>query len=355
MKKWVGQFLLYFVCLLGLIELGLRTLWTNPYLPAKFPPRGVLLRENQRGADAVKEYQGKPFHFQTDPDGFVWPSRTVPEKPYYMAFLGDSSVEGAQLPEQLRWPNQVIDQLRNHGWIHLDALNDSHSGATTRDSVELFYNKTSFFEPAIVLHSSGFTDLAYNFTLGRDLPRLQDASSAPNPSQSFYLLAYLKQHYRPGTSNPVGASGPNQAPKFYEADTTQAVQCYARNLELLVFLARQRGCKVYLLTQGSSYGSGWMTREPNRVATLRYRDGGLSEACMQKAMAQINAAIHAVAAKAGVSVIEVADALGNDPSMFLDEVHLSEKGQKTVADLIIARMQADFPHPPSEAAPTTNR
>ena len=345
--KWLARLLLYLTGMLLLLEIGLRCFWTNPATAVKFPSRAVTLRENQRGADQAKTYQGKPFRFQTDPDGFVWPSRTVPEHPFYMAFLGDSSMEAAQLPEELRWTNIVINTLRSKGWFHLDALNDSHAGATARDAVQLFYNKDAFFRPRILLYSSGFTDLAYNFSLGKDVPRLQEMAPPPAP-QSFYLLAFFEQRYSQAPANPVQTSGAPGQSAMYDVDTHPAVESYGRNLEILILLARQLNCRVYLITQASTYGSGWMTREPGKVATLRFRDGGLSESCMERSMKDVNQTIRAVAKKCQVDCIDVADGVGTDPAMFIDEVHLSERGQKVVSELVVKRLLADYPTPPSE-------
>lgn len=320
------------------------------------PARSILLKENERGLNSLQTYKGSNFWARTDLDGFILPSRTIKDHPYYIAFMGDSSVEATYLPPEKHWTSLVLESLRKDGWAHADGLVDAHLGATARDATELFYNKDCFFQPKILVYSSGYTDLAYNFVRGRDFPRFAPTQAEAVSLGGFlernsYLFAYLQSAWKVEVANPVVKSGGGHI-NYYEADVSQPLADYRRNLQMLVKVARLNGCKVYLLTQPCIYGTGILTSDPGKVATIRYKDGGLSEATLEGALNQMNVIIHEVAASEGAECVEVASALGKNLDNYQDEVHTTEAGQKLTGEAVYAKIRGDFKTIPSEPSPS---
>ena len=346
---WIARFVGYLSMLGMLGEVALRLTWTNPH--SGLPVRGVQLKENQRAIRNQFTYHGSPATFETDEDGFVQPSRTVREQPYRIAFMGDSSVEAGNIPTEARWPNLVIAALRGSGLSNADALIDAHAGCTARDAVELFYNKDAFFAPQILLYSSGFTDLAYNLVSGQDFPRYLQSGGEHCGSieRCCYLYAFAQQRWTVGVTNPVRHGAAAQA-RLYPVDCSAAVAAYRRNLSVLVHTARVFGCRVYLLTQPSLYGTGLMSTEPERLATIRYKDGGIDEASLAKAMDDVNQAIREVGRSEGVTVIDTVPTVSKNLDCLSDEVHLTELGNQRVAEAVLQRLIADL-HNASERQP----
>jgi lysophospholipase L1-like esterase len=133
-------------------------------------------------------------------------------------------------------------------------------------------------------------------------------------------------------------------------DLDPALEEYARNLESIVALARERTVRLILVTQPVL----WRPELPEEARNLLWL-GGVGdfqndEGCeyysveaLAEGMRRYNAVLLEIARIHGVEVVDLAAAVGGDPALFYDDAHFNAAGARVVAETIAAHLIANPP------------
>jgi hypothetical protein len=134
-------------------------------------------------------------------------------------------------------------------------------------------------------------------------------------------------------------------------DMTTALTEYRSNLIIIVELAKARGQRLVLMTQPTI----WRADLP-RDAVDRCWLGGTGDFLREQApayyslealaagMAQFNDVLRDVARAHEVEVVDLAAKVPKEESLFFDDVHLTEQGERLVGELIAAQLAQAPPY-----------
>jgi lysophospholipase L1-like esterase len=180
-------------------------------------------------------------------------------------------------------------------------------------------------------------DLLRHHLLKRLFPpaefKLQGRIEAAGAHYTRWRAAWLAAPLLPYTS-------PDELPNF-----AAALAIYADNLRAITQAAQEQGLTLVWLTQPSVWSNEldpafeaylWMGFQgPLETPQARYQPGLLAQA-----MTRYNAVMRQVCAETGAHCIDLATALGPDPTYFYDDVHLNEAGARRVAEILWLGLQS---------------
>lgn len=309
------------------------------------PPRHVLLKENERGAQEVRRIHGKEFMFQTDREGYVVPSALFPDPDLRIAFLGGSNTECRNLPSPHRWPLLTAQMLSGQLQEKVDLLVDGHSGCTARDAFELLYNKTIHHGPDVIVVMLGYNDLIENFIRGGSYPRLVEGLDLSDKTlyRAALRMFSMGQSWLPEPAPRQAADGfapaPAKAMKFYDLPPDafdRAIADFEDNLRLLARYAHIKGKPIYFMTFTSLYGNPEAYNDPEaRMASMRYKDGVASYASMAEGIRRVNDTIRRVATEEpGAHLVDIENLVPPTLDNLFDEVHFTEQGSQRIAEAL---------------------
>jgi lysophospholipase L1-like esterase len=321
---------------LGLLELGLRAAWRNPF--ARESPDLVLTLRTQH-ADSDREFDRSALHlsppkvrFRTDRHGFIEPVERLPDPELRLAFQGGSTTECLVVQEDLRWPNQVAVQLEPLGY-RVNAWNAGLSGNTAHDSLVNLIEIVAPLHPDAVLLMNAINDAGLladgGYVLRAPLPEgwraggrflLQKLSA----DSSLVGLLRLKLTFpeqvihRSGETAMAYSETPDPDP-------------YAARVRAWVHTARAFGIEPVLITEPLS--------TLRNELTPPWTDAG--------ALAVFNARVRAIGAEEGAAVIDLAGMVQTLPEfqepakLFYDGMHVNDDGARIYGRLVAAELARD--------------
>lgn len=334
------------IMLLVVLALCAASFWQSS--TENLPGRYIKLNENERGEHVRRWINGRLFVFRTDREGYVVPSAWHADPDLRIAFLGGSTTQCRGLLEVHRWPNLVADEVAEATGLKVDILNDSQANCTARDAFQLFYNKTQYHGPDVLVVSAGLNDMWTNFPAGSSVPRMVENLDLSHGSvYRMFLRAFEMgtEAFDPDTSQvdaPAEAVSPRPQMTFYSPPLSVfdgALRGLEEDLRLLASYARIKGIPVFFLTIPSAYVGEVPNAATEPMSSLAYQDGAVSFETMEKLAGRVNEVIRRVAREEpGAELVDVREVMPTDLEHFLDHVHFTAQGSRLVADLVSRKL-----------------
>ena len=321
---------------LGLNELVLRLLWTNPFAHER-PELVLVLRTQHAGSD--RELDRSALHlepakvrFRTDARGYIEPAQRIPEPEFNVAFQGGSTTECLVVQEDLRWPNQVAVQLEPLGY-RVNAWNAGLSGNTAHDSLVNLIEVVSRDHPDVVLLMNAINDAGLIAEGGYAL-------RAPQPdgwrAGARWWLQSLSAHSSlVGLVRKVITIGKPEVRR--EADKVGALPsepdpaAYAARVRAWVRSARAFGIEPVLVTEPLS--------TLRNELTPPWTDAG--------ALARFNDVVRRIGADENAVVVDLAGMLQAEPDfatpakLYYDGMHVNDVGAVLYGKLVAQALAKD--------------
>jgi lysophospholipase L1-like esterase len=242
---------------LGLLELGLRAFWHNPYRE-EGPERVLKLRIHHPNADyrfdrAPIDPERPTVRYRTDARSYVVPSRRFENPDATVVFLGGSTTESLLVQEEQRFPARVSVLLEEKG-LRVDTLNAGRSGNVLHDGLNQIVNHVIEDRPDVAVFWFLGNDIyllltRHSYASRMGVPStfgsvfrmpLQDASTHSSVAALLRSWAYGA---RPPVPRPTRRSAELQ-------DWPEApLEPYERRLRAALQLARALGMKPVFMTE----------------------------------------------------------------------------------------------------------
>lgn len=249
-----------------------------------------------------------PFRARADKDGFLITGNEVNEDDIPLVFLGGSFVESMLIPENRRFVAEIERQLDG-----FSCLNGGYSGSSTLHLFNVLLNK--------VYPLVGQTG-AVVFFVGQS-----DADSIGLPD------SYWNMKIRATPIQPAAVH--TRSPMVTHIEAVAALT------NLVVDACERLGMKLILGVgpyRVASFGTDRVLRRLYKRNSESFeRSRGFRNAIAETA--------RAVARERGIELLDAQALTGGAPSLFYDELHLNELGQRLFADLAADQLRAALPSP----------
>lgn len=279
-------------------------------------------------------YRGLPF------------SPRKPEGVIRIIFYGGSQVFDSPATLGRDWPHQVEGLLRKAGFDRVETINAGIPGHASFDSVGRLLTEGHRFNPDYVVLCNAWNDIKY---FRSDQPLLRDLhpyAAAQDPrvsyhgpvdrfmSERYQLYLRLRHLYYQWKEN-LGEEGRQPAGKLDDHLNPLGLDQYRLNIEIFADLARNTGAIPILMTQPRLVKPDNSPDQRNRIG---YQWPLLTHEALVRAFAATDEIIRAVASEKGVPVINASAYLSGRDNMFIDHVHLTELGSRSLAGLAAWRI-----------------
>lgn len=300
-------------------------------------------------------------------------ARQKPDGTFRVFLLGGSSVLAGRIPFEKTHARLLERGLRTrHPERRIEVQNAGNHWHTTQHSIIKYLFRIRDYDPDLVVVWHAVNDLLRSF--------VPDEYAVP-PYRNDYghyhgaVAKMVREHFDPRPAPLVrlylaeGAAllardlysdlrAPPALPEEVEIARFRSLPVFAKNLEILADALARDGVPLVLGTQPCIYRENlpaavrprlWikeeLAREGNRVP---------SAASMARGMRAFNAATRALARRRGIPLVDLAAAVPRTWEYFLDDCHLSERGNRVVADALLAHF-GDGPLPAAPSATTASR
>jgi lysophospholipase L1-like esterase len=316
---------------LGLNELALRALWTNPFA-RESPDLVLILRTQPEGADRAVDRRAlhldpPSVRFRTDARGYIEPVQRIADPEFTLAFQGGSTTECLVVQEELRWPNQVAIQLESLGF-RSNALNAGRSGNTAHDALVNLVEVVARDRPdvALLMHAINdagvLADRGYAMRAPATDGWRAGARWLGQSLSAHSALAGLVRRTLPGERPEVTPGGPARTPD---------PEPYARRVRAWALAARAFGIEPVLITEPLSSLRNEFTPPWTDAAAL----------------AVFNERVRAIGREEGVTVIDLASLVQAEPDfatpekLYYDGLHVNDAGARVYGRLVAHGLARD--------------
>jgi len=291
---------------------------------------------------------------------------------YKILAIGGSTTECAYLDQEETWPGLMQSMLnKDQDKFKVWVGNAGKSGFTTRDNIiEMKYLLRQLPQVDTVILLTGINDFGLRLMqdTGYDpyflnkpenerysLRRVfcvfpkgrTDLISPIERTKLWRLKEHVERFFSRNVVDPVGGFNLRNRKKRREAsifrdalpDLSSSLEEYARNLNILIDLARERSVRVIFMTQPTL----WKPELPKEIEALLWY-GFVGELGRQKefytpqaltaGMMMYNDVLLKVCGERGVEYIDLAAQLPKNLSVFYDEMHFNENGSCQVAGIL---------------------
>jgi lysophospholipase L1-like esterase len=358
------------IVLLALAELGARLFAPPPPAPyVHHPLLGPGWAPNYSFERLSIDDPPVVFTLQVNPLGFRGKRMRTLDKPkgaYRIFFLGASTVENALLPEERTFPGRVDDALNDRfkGAPPVEVANTGVAGTGIEFTTGMLTDRVLPLEPDLCVFLVGHN--VYFETLHAEW----DPRSAPQPeppptfkdwlSGASRLVALLDARKRAKTAREDNKTGwyqshredrhklPFTPPRL---DILRGLPYFKQCLRRLAVICKDAGCACAFMTQPALYKGSMKPEEEAALLGVVTKDPeqNLETPIIKMGMDAYNQAVRDVAKEQGVILIDAAEAVPRDLAHFVDDVHLTSKGNEDEAKAVLgAILGADgkLPHVP---------
>jgi lysophospholipase L1-like esterase len=306
----------------------------------------------EEGGRLVRAYRGRVYS----------PAKTAGQR---VVCLGGSTTWGHRLPVEDTWPAILEETLTEDGY-DIEIINAARPWYTTAHSLVNYCLQMRRYDPDLVIIMHGINDLERSFPQPGEAGLEWDYGSYQGPMRHV-LETYEQRQGRTGRRSAgfLEASAIYRLirdqtaldRKFYgdlrrreESDEASGVDVgidafptldlFRSNLEYLIHLCLDDGCRVLLITQPHVYGGSDLTAvdavpEVTRKHFLVTADGQpISRAGVRLGMRAIRDATLEVAADSAIPTVDVERVIGAQPGYFMDDLHLNAEGNREIAAAI---------------------
>ncbi len=279
-----------------------------------------------------------------------------PKGTYRVFFLGASTVENVLLPEERTFPGRVDDALaeRFKGAPPVEVANTGVSGTGLEYSLGMLVNRVLPLEPDLCVFLHGHNVFFDSMRLDWD-PK---APPLPPPPPKFKdwlastsrLVALLEARKRAESSRTdnkkwwyEGHRRERQVQfekdgKKYptpKVDVKRGIPHFKQQLHRLALLCRDAGAACAFLTQPVLYKDGIAAAEEAAIQGVHIDGQNLDTPTLKYAMDAYNEAIRQVCREEGAILVDAAAEVPRDLAHFVDDAHLTSKGNEAVAASVL--------------------
>jgi lysophospholipase L1-like esterase len=269
--------------------------------------------------------------------------RDIPrEKPpgtVRIAAVGDSTTFGMEASsDDAVWVSRVADLLNEDASDRrYDAINAGMPGYSLAACALQLSERIISFDPDVVIVCAITTDLVEH-TRRRFPSQESDSDSRRGLTAWAYEYSLLLNLIRLNTSAFRARNIPQQR---HDRLDDAGVEQYARRLERIIDICRQRDVEVILCTSARAFGDEAAPTSQYRLAqTALAHNSSLSLAGLNDAYARYNNAVRSVAHEHRVTLVDLDALVPKRRAYFADSIHFSDAGHELAARAI-ARVISD--------------
>jgi lysophospholipase L1-like esterase len=345
--------------LLGASEIGARIAFPKPPVPSFYiHPLLGFLRPPGYHANRVSIETGKPFVYSVNKLGLRSHTLETIAKPagtYRIVFLGGSTTENSDLPEEETFPGRIEARLveRFKGSPRIEVGNAGFGGASTNVELAQLAHRVLALDPDLVvfldpamndLHESLRADwepTTYYLAQPQGGPRFNDwlvgqsrllavlsgkySTTEAMNGHDLTLMRVAMRRERPVLEPPA------------DFDLGRGIPRFKANQRRMVRLCADEGIPCVLMTEPTLLKEN-MTKEEDDVihsVLIVGTDWNLRPATELAALERYNDATREDAAKEGALLADTARDVPRDLEHFSDDVHLTRAGNEAIADSVL--------------------
>lgn len=287
---------------------------------------------------------------------------------YNILAIGGSSTEATFLDQEEAWPFLLQKRLKDATGKEVWVGNAGKSGNTSRHHIlQMKYLLPQFPDIDAIVILAGINDLTVTLSRDKDYSESEEElltqafSMTPiksKNSQAFYKKTAIWQackriRYLIFSAGQIQDLEGRQYIEWREhrqnaaairsalPDISQALEEYSGNVNTIIDLAKQRGCRIIFVTQPVLWESG-LSKELESLVWL----GGIgnfqkekgkeyySVDALAKGMELYNNALLKVCRDRQVECVDLASMLPKDTTVFYDDCHFNESGSRKVSEIL---------------------
>ncbi|MBI4523159.1 MAG: SGNH/GDSL hydrolase family protein [Deltaproteobacteria bacterium] len=260
-----------------------------------------------------------------------------------IVILGGSFVFNDESPLGKDWPHRIQEILQNKGHKNVRVINAGVPGHTTFDFIGRLYSEVHYFKPDYVVVCEAWNDMKYFRTVSPERTPLKTMRPLTRPTHQGYppswfsdLLdqsqIYLRLKSIPAIfGKPFGAEGRLPEGQYADSFPRWGVEQYKLNLKNFVDVARNIGAIPILFTQPRLVSLNNSDEEKARIV---YAYSLLTHKALYQAFEETDAAVYAVSKEKNAPMLDLARLFSGQSELFLDHVHLTDRGSQGVAEAV---------------------
>lgn len=294
-----------------------------------------------------------------DDNGFIIPSKIHDNPDLTLVFLGGSSTECFNMPEDQRFPYLVGRLLEEKTGLKINSYNGAMAGNNSLHSLNILLNKVIPLQPRLVVMMHNINDLvillyensywnqnkyksplvAYPATWETAGKYLQESVHVLRDLLIPALYAHFKEWKR-NLGGKVSARGDDQdefaavRDRPARVDRERLQEEFRRNLETFISICQAQQLTPVLLTQPSRLKEN---PDPEILTPIKQRleaRQGITYQQFRELFLAFNQVIRETGARHLIPVIDLAGKIPPEKEYLEDVVHLTEKGSVLVAQVV---------------------
>ena len=339
-----------------LVEIGLQFVQSGN-------KRSILLREitpntskdllfNHTVFDSLnEELSTKVFHFQTDGEGFIGPSKIHQKADLTLVFLGGSTTECMFMDENKRFPYLVGRRLEAQTSLKVNSYNGGVSGNTSIHSLNILLNKVVPMHPQYVIFMHNINDLVMLLFTESYWTKHHKGIIVDNQNQGTLLQQTFPNINRTGKKAIEKLkSSTDEWEEFnntpIQPNEEAILALFEKNLYAFVALCKAYKIQPVLMTQFCRFKENpdpmlyqhWCEKYAHRPFWKNETDGKKYEKFRQLFF-KMNDKIREVGKQENSLVIDLARQIPQEKEYMYDYVHLNSRGSMLVAKTVAESLQ----------------
>ena len=278
--------------------------------------------------------------------GFRGPETTIP-KPrgtIRLAFLGASTTYCAEVSgNHAVWAHVVTESLSSrYPEIAFDYVNGGVSGYTTRESLRNLEYRIAQLDPDVIVIYHGTNDLSSDTRrLAEEQGLSNQRPDATSTLAEWSTLWFLLEKNWTVYQRQANARGGNNRLEF---EPSKLSTPFRKRLAALVARAKEAAPAVALVTFSHRVRHEQSDEEKlHASSTSLYYMPYMSVEGLLKGFDEYNRVIRHVAAEQSVILAEAEKSIPGTGEHFVDSAHLTDKGARRMADLVVEALTAADP------------
>jgi lysophospholipase L1-like esterase len=288
--------------------------------------RAIRLREHN---PLFEYYSGDSISFRTDQNGYILPYGGNGNKT--IVFVGGSTTECGAVNENLRFPHLVGEKLSNLGY---KTINAGVSGNNSMHSLNIILNKIAPQRPNKIVLMHNINDLnTYMhdnyWSVKGHRSNLHYTNSDPmNIVQRIFprLFSLIKTKIVKQTASAINHD-------VSRANIEKLLVDYHRNLKQIHAICASFDIELIVMTQPRSFKNLQEDLVQDGIKKL-FKSTVDFQKDYTLAFDDMNQLIRDFAETNALKLVDLADSLNEESSLFLDVIHYNANGSKRVATLV---------------------
>jgi len=266
-------------------------------------------------------------------------------------FLGGSFVFNGKRPMGEDWPHLTEKYLIESGFSNVEIINAGVPGHASFDALGILYSEIHNFEPDYILVCNAWNDIKYFSFLSPEITLMRfitPIGSDKNPFMyynsgldEFLCNSRLYQrlrfrYYSHGLLfgigkellSRIGPEGIKPEGNYSSEYSKFGIKQYKLNLETIVDVSRNIGAVPVLLTQAKLVSD---MNDDEDKSKIKYEYQLLNHEAIVRAFNECDQVVREISREKSVNLIDLSNNFSGQSDLFVDHVHLTSKGGKTIA------------------------